>query len=374
VKLSANQSALYLYVTYRIFWEKVSRKTITEEIAGIDTKFLKNLETFSWDRALRNKNKKEKLSICKAVPSFMIDHLLPVMKIGFLEENLKVMNKLTEIEKDTVRINRLLRKYHKSNLDFIIESELKKLNISFVKDVHMEDLLEIAQKKKGQLLNSQLYKNGYLIYQDKGSAAVVDTLSPHPNELICDICAAPGLKTSFIAQKMYNQGKIIAGEFLNTRILMMKKLLAHLKVLNTYLLNVDSIVFPLRFQNIFDRILLDAPCTGSGTILANPELKWRQNQNFLKQNIILQKKLLQSAIRMLKPGGILVYSTCSLYPEEGEYIIMNFLNQLEPQNLPTWFSPSYLIEETELAGCGRLFPSIHKTQGFFIAKFKKKGL
>jgi len=81
---------------------------------------------------------------------------------------------------------------------------------------------------------------------------------------------------------------------------------------------------------------------------------------------------LGTALKILKPGGILVYSTCSLYPEEGEYIIMNFQDYLEPQNLPKWFSPSYNIEGSVLPGTGRLFPSIHHTQGFFIGKFKKK--
>ena len=118
--------------------------------------------------------------------------------------------------------------------------------------------------------------------------------------------------------------------------------------------------------------MLDAPCTGNGTFLTNPELKWRQNDNFLHQNTVLQKKLLEKALKLLKPNGILVYSTCSLYPEEGEHLIMNFQDFLEPQTLPKWFSPSYNIEGTVLPGTGRLFPAIHHTQGFFIGKFKKK--
>ena len=77
---------------------------------------------------------------------------------------------------------------------------------------------------------------------------------------------------------------------------------------------------------------------------------------------------------MLKPNGILVYSTCSLYPEEGEYQIRERLNKLEPLDISQWTSPSYKIEGSPLPGSGRLFPSIHGTQGFFIGKFKKKGI
>ena len=117
---------------------------------------------------------------------------------------------------------------------------------------------------------------------------------------------------------------------------------------------------------------LDAPCTGSGTFLTNPELKWRQNQKFLNQNIVLQRKLFETALKLLKYEGIIVYSTCSLYPEEGEHIIMNFLKDLDPQMLPDWISPSYSINGSKLPGTGRLFPAIHHTKGFFIGKFKKK--
>jgi 16S rRNA (cytosine967-C5)-methyltransferase len=367
-----NQIAKYHYTTYRILWEKASDKMVLKEVSDIELKFLKKIRTFSWTKALQNKDRIEKLSICEAVPSFMINHLLPVMNIEFLEENLKAMNSFAKGDKITARINKLLESDYENNLDEIIKSELKKLNISFTKDTHFENLIKIPQNMKSNVLTSSIYQKGCLIFQDMGSAAVVDVLSPQINEFICDMCAAPGIKTSNIAQKMSNQGKIIAGEFLNKRMRSMKQLLSHLRVKNTHFLNIDSIALPLRFQNLFDRILLDAPCTGSGTLLTNPELKWRQNQKFLHQNTILQKKLLQTSIRMLKPGGTLVYSTCSLYPEEGEHIIMEFFNQLTPQELPAWFSSSYLINGSKLAGSGRLFPSIHKTQGFFIAKFKKK--
>ena len=371
-KISINQLAQYLFVTYRIFWEKSSNKTILKEVKGINTNFLKKIRTFSWEKALQSKDEKEKLSICEAVPSFMIERLLPVMNLEFIKENLKVMNGLVEGDSIAVRINRLLENDHEKNLDLVIKSELENLNISFTKDTHLEDMITIPRTMKSKVLKSLIYQKGNLIFQDKASAAVVDILDPQPKELVYDMCAAPGIKASYIAQKMNNQGKIIAGEFLNTRTRVMKQLLNHLNVLNTHILNIDSIAFPLRFQNMFDRVLLDAPCTGSGTFLTNPELKWRQNQKFLHQNTVLQKKLFQSALRLLRPGGILVYSTCSLYPEEGEYITMNFLNQLEAQNLPAWFSPSYKINGSRIPGVGRLFPSKQKTQGFLVGKFKKK--
>jgi len=152
----------------------------------------------------------------------------------------------------------------------------------------------------------------------------------------------------------------------------MEHILSKLNVQNTNLMNSDGIKLPVRFVNFFDKILLDAPCTGSGNFKKNPELKWRQTEGFLHQTTVLQKKLLKSAINLLKPEGVLVYSTCSLYLEEGELQIKNIIDMLEPIELPKWFSPSYRIEKQTLPGTGRLFPAIHGTQGFFIGKFKKR--
>jgi 16S rRNA C967 or C1407 C5-methylase (RsmB/RsmF family) len=136
-------------------------------------------------------------------------------------------------------------------------------------------------------------------------------------------------------------------------------------------LNADGYTPPFKPQTQFNRVLLDAPCTGSGTFLTNPVLKWRQNKGFLEQNSILQSRLLEAALRALQISGTLVYSTCSLYAQEGELQIMKFLEYLAPLDLPEWLSPSYSIDGAVLPGTGRLFPATHHTQGFFIAKFKK---
>lgn len=362
----------YLYATYRILWENASDITVIKELKVIRKSFLRRTRSFSWKRSLEGKDEREKFSICKSVPSFMVDRLLQVMNLEFLAENIDYMNSLVRNLKLSIRINNLIGNYTKKELFRKIGDSFKSDNIIFHKDPNVPNMLNIPLKLKNKVINNPWYKRGYLIFQDKASAAVIQALSPQQGDLICDMCSAPGIKTSLIAEDMKNKGYIIAGEFLAERMNIMKNLLNHLNVLNCFLINADSIDFPFRFENYFDRILLDAPCTGSGNFLASPELKWRQNKKFLHQNIILQKKLLNSAIKLLKPNGILVYSTCSLYPEEGEYQILDYLDYLKPLALPRWFSPSYRIDGSTVPGTGRLFPSLHQTQGFFIGKFKKK--
>jgi len=303
----------------------------------------------------------------------VIHHLLTVMEIEFLKSNIDFMNGLENNIKITVRINRLNEQSNSQDLLKYIKNNLKKNKIEFHEDFDISELFWVPLSKKNKVLRNLLYQNGTLIFQDKASAAVIQVLLPRQEDKIFDMCAAPGMKTSLIAQHMNNEGHILAGEFLTTRTKMMRSLFNQLNILNVHIINTDSIIFPIRFQNYFDRILLDAPCTGSGAFLTNPELKWRQNEKFLHQNVVLQKKLLESALKLLKPNGVLVYSTCSLYPEEGEYQILEVIDQLEPLDLPNWFSPSYKINNNSVPGTGRLFPSVHHTQGFFIGKFKKKG-
>ncbi|MFX1499760.1 MAG: RsmB/NOP family class I SAM-dependent RNA methyltransferase [Promethearchaeota archaeon] len=369
--LEINQYPKYLYATFKILWEHTSEKNILNELKDIDRKFLKRIRTFSWDKALIHKKQEEKLSILTATPSFMIDRLHMVMNLEFLKTNIEFMNGLNNIE-ITVRINNLPDKSKLQNLLPHIREALKQDKIDSNEDINIPELLWISISQKNKVIKNHLYQKGILIFQDKASAAVIQVLSPKQEEKVCDMCAAPGIKTSLIAQHMNNKGYIIAGEFLPKRAGMMRILLNKLKVSNVHILNTDSIVFPIRFQEYFDCILLDAPCTGSGAFLTTPELKWRQNRGFLRQNTVLQKKLFENALKLLKPNGVLVYSTCSLYPEEGEYQILEFIEHLEPMDLPKWFSPSYKINDKFIQGTGRLFPSIHHTQGFFIGKFKKK--
>jgi 16S rRNA (cytosine967-C5)-methyltransferase len=373
--------AKLLYGAYRVFYENTGIETVLRELDSVTITpneknfllpFFNKIQTFNWELALHQKSPDERLSLELAVPTFVIQKLRPVMPPDFLRQNLQKMNDTKQNYAQSIRINTLGAE--EAEADFIsrIESDLRQQGIEFQQDSDLPEILHIPAEQKLLLIQSEWYRSGNLIFQDKSSAAVVSILSPQPNDLICDLSAAPGIKTSLIAQYTHNTAHLFAIDVNLQRVHQMKQLLRHLHVLNVHPLNADgfNLPFPLSFQ--FEKILLDAPCTGSGTFLANPELKWRQNKKFLQQNCYFQQKLLESALKILKPHGILVYSVCSLYPEEGESQILKFKDHLKPLDLPKWVSPSYKIGESSLGGMGRLFPAIHHTQGFFIAKFQKE--
>ncbi|MHA1255237.1 MAG: hypothetical protein ACTSPS_06500 [Promethearchaeota archaeon] len=348
-----------LYSAYRMLWEDAKPEQILTEISLRNPQILEKLKTFSWDIALEDKPPLEKLSILFAMPSFLIQKLMRVISGDFLEQNLRALNDHKNKEIFTIHLSKDVKK---------LPENLK----GGYKDQHFPSLYHIPLRYKSKVVTSLRQKSKEILILDKGSAAIVNILSPLPGEMILDMCSAPGIKSSLISQYTETNAPIIAEEFLTIRAEQMKNFIEKSVLKNLYLLNTDSIQPPLRDNILFDKILLDAPCTGSGTFLSNPELKWRQNEAFLHQNVILQKKLLNTALSRLKPNGILVYSTCSLYPEEGELQILEIINKVEPMKIPNWFSLSYQINGKTVPGTGRLFPSIHNTQGFFVGKFKKK--
>lgn len=373
--LNNHDIAKYLFITYRILWEKSSRESMIKEFhisSREDLKlkeYFEKLKSFSWKKALSGKSKEEKISITEAIPSFVIERLLPVISIDFLKKNIQFMNTYNKNTDCVVRICHISNHLDSQDIPKFITYDFMKKGI-FKQDPDFPELFHTPIKNKQKIIKSKWYRSGNIVIQDKASVSVVKILSPQSNDLICDMCAAPGMKTSLIKEHIKDSGQLIAADFHTGRTYQMKQLLQHLNVQRVHIINTDSIQIPTRNEKKkFDRVLLDAPCTGSGTFLANPELKWRQNKKFLYQKTVLQKKLLKTAIKILKVDGILVYATCSLYPEEGELQIQNYLDKLEPLELPKWLSHSY----KNIKGTGRLFPAVHGTQGFFIGKFKKKG-
>jgi 16S rRNA (cytosine967-C5)-methyltransferase len=333
---------------------------------------LRRLKFFSWEQALSGKSEIEKFSLEVAIPTFLINKLRKVMDLETISANIKQMDRKLGDEPLFFRLNDLFfEKSQQKTLDFNLK-DMEDQGINIKRDVHFSKLFYTKSKNKKKILLNRLYKDGKIVIQDKASFAVANLIEPKANELILDMCAAPGIKTSIIAHLSQNKAKIIANDFSKARVKSMSQFLSNLDVLKANIMNSDGIEFPVRTTKTFDKILLDAPCTGSGTFSSNPELKWRQNEGFLHQNLLLQEKLLQSAINLLKPSGILVYSTCSLYPEEGEHQILKVLHHFSPMELPKWFSPSHKIDNQHISGTGRLFPATHHTKGFFIAKFKKK--
>ena len=179
----------------------------------------------------------------------------------------------------------------------------------------------LAVSHVAHLFQSRAYCDGLFSVQGAGAAMVVPLLDPQPGEAVLDLCSAPGGKTTAMAERMKNRGFILAADLYPRRLEMLKKNTHRLGVTCVYPLAVDARY--LAVNRLFDRVLVDAPCSSLGILNHHPDLRWRKCD--IRGLARLQRTLLQRAADYVRPGGVLVYSTCTLEPEENEGVVEGFL-------------------------------------------------
>ncbi len=218
---------------------------------------------------------------------------------------------------------------------------------------------------------------GYIYMQEAASMIPPVVLNPLPSDIVLDMCASPGSKTTQIAAMMDNRGIIVANDNSISRLKPLSMNMQRCGVSNA----VITLMEGRWFKTEFDKILVDAPCSGIGTIRKSPKTVGWWNPNFIKQMAGIQKQLLDTAFNILKPEGTLVYSTCTLEPEEDEGVVNSLLERhdnakLQKISLDIKSSPAVLefegnIYNPEVKKCLRLWPQDNDTEGFFVAKIKK---
>ncbi|USG67658.1 16S rRNA (cytosine(967)-C(5))-methyltransferase RsmB [Brevibacillus ruminantium] len=228
----------------------------------------------------------------------------------------------------------------------------------------------------GHAAGTQWYRQGDFTIQDESSMLVAPALAVEPGMKVLDACAAPGGKTTHIAALMQNRGKLIASDVHPHK----RDLIAqNARRLGTTIIEpIVSDALHLGEKNLgqFDRILLDAPCTGFGVIRRKPDLKWNKTPEDVKAIAELQYELLQSVSELLQPGGLLVYSTCTIEREENEKIVERFVREHPEFELDPSLSkdlPEAVREKVDKGlGYIQVLPHHFESDGFFIARIKRK--
>ena len=281
------------------------------------------------------------------------------------------MSSFSKPPKKAIRINTL-----KMSVSKCLE-RLKKKGFEFSRIPWMNYAF-FVEKEPTPLAATIEHLAGYFYIQDAASMLPPLELSPKKGDIVLDMTASPGGKTTHLSQIMENKGVILASDIDKRR---MKAL-----IYNTTRMGVENMV-AIRtdarkikeFGVTFDKILLDAPCSSDGTIGKNPRLKKELSQNDYLKYPLLQKELIKSAKSVLNPGGSLIYSTCSTAPEENEevvnYAVENLGFKLMPlknkkylrSGMTEFFGRKY---KSYLKKCGRVEPFKYNTQAFFLAKLK----
>lgn len=220
------------------------------------------------------------------------------------------------------------------------------------------------------ITRTKSFQEGLFYLQDKASCFAVEAGNPARNMTVFDVCAAPGAKTAYLAQLMQNEGEIISVDYSGRRMDTWKNQLASTGVEIAEPMVADARAYlPLAVKA--DLLILDPPCTGTGTFGRSPSAKWRLAPNSIEKMAEVQWQMLNNCSDYVKPGGKLVYSTCSITVEENEMLIERFV-KWHSEFLLTEIKPE--IGSPGLRGlekCQRLFPHVHRCNGFFIAKMVK---
>lgn len=237
----------------------------------------------------------------------------------------------------------------------------------------------------GELGRSLEHLLGYYYIQELSSMLPIIALEPKENELILDLCAAPGSKTTQAAAKMNNSGTIIANEMNLGRLRILASNLERCGVTNTVITRREGRDFCNNMKKAeikFDKILVDAPCSGEGTLRSSPKTFLMWNPKIIKSLSHLQKQLFLKSFERLKVGGEMIYSTCTHAPEENEEVVNYCLNELKDkievievklpvktrEGITKWENEKY-DERIKLAK--RIYPQDNNTEGFFVSKFRK---
>ena len=216
------------------------------------------------------------------------------------------------------------------------------------------------------------YQKGWFMVQDEAAQLITLIVSPRPGENVLDAAAAPGGKATHLAERMENQGAVIALESDAVRI---TKITENRQRLGT------SIIKPVlgdatRFkEGSFDKILIDAPCSGLGVLRRHPDGRWTKNENSIKDKQALQKKILENCSKLLKPGGALVYATCTTEPEENEDVVSSFLDRTGGAFViddPRPYLPEQAHVLLDRKGFFHTYPEALEMDGFFGARLVRK--
>lgn len=218
------------------------------------------------------------------------------------------------------------------------------------------------------VLEDVAFSEGYFSIQDTSASLVVDLLDPQPDDNVLDLFAAPGGKCTYIAEKLANTGEVVAVDKIPNKMKLLKQAADRLQLTNIKQIVADAFTYgPV--APAYDRVLVDAPCTGWGVFGRKADLRWQAHQK-LGELLKQQEKALDHAANFVKPEGWLVYSTCTLNPAENEEQVRAFLRRnqrFELADAAQWLPKDYTFE-----GCFRTMPHKHNMDGAFAARLKKK--
>jgi len=305
----------------------------------------------------RTSNPVEYISVYHSYPVWLVDRW--VRRYGIDETILlcQASNKNPEL---SLRVNRLKTSTTE------IQDLLSHFNVATTRSNYIENF--ILAERLPNLNQFKPFLQGKFSIQDTSAGLACILLNPEPNDKIIDLCAAPGGKTSFLAELMGDRASILAIDLNKSRLNRIKQNLDRLGLKSVQLIQADGTQFSC--QKV-DKVIVDAPCSGFGVLAKRVDLRWKRTPQQIKELTILQFKLLTNAATMLKSGGVLIYCTCTIEPEENEQIVEKFLLKNEEFYIDS--ASKYVSQDvTDSSGFIYTFPHRHGVDGSFAVRMIKQ--
>ena len=360
-------------LAYRTAIEKADGREILEFVrAGRDVlghKALKPFEkaigrcmTLTLEEVLSGKGGDERLALELGVPMWLLERLY--RSLG-RRSAISVLRAFVGKQPTYIRVN-TLKASEESTLRSLMSEGIELRPVEGLRHVY-----EVSEAERPLIL-TEAYREGLFYIQDKASCLAVEIAGPEPGQIVLDVCAAPGAKTSHIAQLMENRGLIISVDFSERRLKVWKTLVGKMGVrIALPILSDARFELPTRLEA--DIVLLDPPCTSTGAFSRAPSARWRLTPRSVRNMASIQARMLDACAEHVRPGGALIYATCSLLVEENELVVERFLRA----------HPDFELERAEpffgspglrgLGACQRLYPHLHACDGYFIAKLRRAG-
>lgn len=320
---------------------------------------LRKIEKKDYEDLEEIKEDKERIAKMTSMPVWLVEKLLTQNTVEQVEEICRASNVKPKIH---IRVNRL--KTDKQSL----KQELAKEGIEVEEGEN--DFLCLKQAKNIEKIKA--FQEGKFTVQDEAAGLIPQILNPKPGERVLDACSSPGGKTTYMAEMMQNQGEIVAWDLHEHRVKLVEEAAKRLGITIIKTKVQDATKYQESNLETFDKILLDVPCLGLGVIKRKPDIKWKRKKEDITEITRIQKEILQNGSSLLKIGGELVYSTCSILKEENDEIIEEFLKE----------NKNFIVEKigssdkeksekfVENGNFIQLYPN-EKTDGFFICKLRK---
>lgn len=303
------------------------------------------------------------LSVKYSYPEWMAERFLKLYGEEFTENLLSSGNAVPDL---TVRVNTL-----KISREELIEA-LKKEGVEASPGKYVNEAVVLINPSS--LVKLDAFKKGLFQVQDESSMLAGRILDPKPGELVIDACSAPGGKATHMAQLMENKGLVLARDIHEHKIRLIDEAAQRLgiNIIKTEIFDASG--KDVKNNMKADRVLLDAPCSGLGIIRKKPDIKWTRTADEAGQLPELQNRLMEAASGCVKPGGVLVYSTCTILPEENQMVVEKFLKNNAEFELDdiTGLIPGELHGYIENKGFLQLFPNRDGIDGFFMARIRRR--